>query len=74
MYISHFANKSILSSELIICCSVSIRGERRAFFTHTSGEIFTVTVNISKICNVITTMVSLHCYFHISNKQKPMYC
>ena len=26
LYISHFANKSILSSEIIICCSLSNRG------------------------------------------------
>ena len=28
LYISHFADESILSSEIIICCSLSKRGGR----------------------------------------------
>ena len=36
VYILHFANKSILSSEIIICRSLSNRGRR---ITHTTDKI-----------------------------------
>ena len=39
LYISHFANKSILRSEIIICCSLSNGGGRITFLTHTSGKM-----------------------------------
>ena len=39
LYILHFANKSILSSEIIICCSLSNCGGCITFLTHTSEKM-----------------------------------
>ena len=38
VYVSHYANKNIFSSEIIVCRSLSNRGGRITFLAPTSGK------------------------------------
>ena len=51
VYISHFANKVILNSEIIICCSFSNRGERITFLnTYIRQNVNIVIISKIKQC------------------------